>query len=503
VETVSRTFTSYFRAYITNLTKLQHTIADAADLLGSDVNKIHYNQKQVHKNRASVFSLSNANMYHSLKQPKELSNSPGSKSRQRMNRMAILQEMETAPAIVPHVAQQAGTKYSYEHLFRSMYRLLVDTVSSEQLFDAEWFPKQIMADIEQGLLFSHVFNKILVALLEAINAYLSQCFDPIGLLIMVHITRHSTELMHSRRIHVPPFISYLLHVESLLWDRFNHVMERNIDSVRSCDSKNMGPIDIRPTYVTRRYAELCASLHALNVKLRDQRVTAWLTVMRTAVERLLDRISEVFAEARRRAVFLINNYDLVITVLREHELESFGFDVEDLTRMRYSLNLATAVFIEEELAIYYKRLISFVKETDSMLLKAPTSTIDKELAEILARDFSTNWKEILANINSDVMNYFPNFQLGSEVLKKVLSQFVLYYKRFEEIHRKCFRSSSNPIVSTNSSNVSPPASSPPPQHSLAQQHTQSQTQHPLVGKSFVPLSTITYEITKKYSSFTI
>ena len=123
-----------------------------------------------------------------------------------------------------------------------MYRLLVDTVSSEQLFDAQWFPKQIMADIEQGLLFSHVFNKILGSLLDALNSYLVQCYDPIGVLIMIHITRHSTELMHSRQIHVPPFIAYLAHVESLLWERFNHIIQLNIDSVRACVAKNMGPM---------------------------------------------------------------------------------------------------------------------------------------------------------------------------------------------------------------------------------------------------------------------
>jgi hypothetical protein len=122
------------------------------------------------------------------------------------------------------------------------------------------------------------------------------------------------------------------------------------------------------------------------------------------------------------------------------------------------------------------------------------------MVEKLAREFASNWKEVLSRINTDVMTYFLNFELGSDILKKVLqlavfptppfllhckvlSQLVLYYKRFEEIHRKCFRISSN----------HPPTATQEPSAPTASGF--------VMGKSLVPISTITYEITKKYSTF--
>lgn len=66
---------------------------------------------------------------------------------------------------------------------------------------------------------------------------------------------------------------------------------------------------------------------------------------------------------------------------------------------------------------------------------------------------------------------------------QVLSQLVLYYKRFEEIHRKCFR------VANQTDPNSPPNTNA------------SSSSGFVMGKYLVPISTITYEITKKYNTF--
>lgn len=47
----------------------------------------------------------------------------------------------------------------------------------------------------------------------------------------------------------------------------------------------------------------------------DQQLVAWLTVLRTTIEKLLDTIG-YYLDPRPRPVFLINNYDLILTVLQ-------------------------------------------------------------------------------------------------------------------------------------------------------------------------------------------
>lgn len=61
----------------------------------------------------------------------------------------------------------------------------------------------------------------------------------------------------------------------------------------------------------------------------------------------------------------------------------------------------------------------------------------KDLVISLAKEFASTWKQQLKRIHHDVMiTYFHDFRLGSEILKKVFTQLLLYYKRFEEIVKK-------------------------------------------------------------------
>jgi hypothetical protein len=82
---------------------------------------------------------------------------------------------------------------------------------------------------------------------------------------MLQITRHNATTMRKRGLRIPPFEHYLHHIETLLWDRFNKLMDMNVDSVRAAaNSAKMGTVDIRPHYVL-------ISLSAIHV------LTSWFT----------------------------------------------------------------------------------------------------------------------------------------------------------------------------------------------------------------------------------
>lgn len=57
----------------------------------------------------------------------------------------------------------------------------------------------------------------------------------------------------------------------------------------------------------------------------------------------------------------------------------------------------------------------------------------------LIKEFESNWKQHLKKIQSDVYGYFSNFITGTEILKKVFTQLILYYKRFEETVKRLDR----------------------------------------------------------------
>lgn len=60
----------------------------------------------------------------------------------------------------------------------------------------------------------------------------------------------------------------------------------------------------------------------------------------------------------------------------------------------------------------------------------PSSNPLKARFEKVATEFNNVWKQGLSNINTSVIQSFTNFQNGAKILHAVLTQALLYYKRF-------------------------------------------------------------------------
>lgn len=65
-----------------------------------------------------------------------------------------------------------------------------------------------------------------------------------------------------------------------------------------------------------------------------------------------------------------------------------------------------------------------------------TISLDEGLVEGLVKDFSSTWRSGIQQINDDVITYFANIRSGTEILKQVLTQLLLYYTRFQDIIKK-------------------------------------------------------------------
>ncbi|KAK1397092.1 Vacuolar protein sorting-associated protein 52 [Heracleum sosnowskyi] len=94
----------------------------------------------------------------------------------------------------------------------------------------------------------------------------------------------------------------------------------------------------------RRYAEFTASLIHLNVEYGDGQLELNMERLRMVVDDLLVRLAQTFPKPKLQTVFLINNYDMTIAVLKE---------------------ASEAVFVEELLLEHFSNLIKFVKNRAS------------------------------------------------------------------------------------------------------------------------------------------
>ncbi|GMP91359.1 hypothetical protein CsSME_00042096 [Camellia sinensis var. sinensis] len=332
IDTMNKVLSAHLRAYIQALEKLQLDIVTSSDMIGVEARSTGFfsRGRESLKNRSAVFALG--------------------------ERINILKEIDE-PALIPHIAEASSHKYPYEVLFRSLHKLLMDTASSEYLFCDDFFGEESV--------FHEIFAGPIAVIDEHFNSILPNCFDAIGLMLMIRIIHHHQLIMSRRR--VPCLDSYLDKVNIALWPRFKMVFDMHLSSLRNANVKTLWEDDVHPHYVVRRYAEFTASLIHLNVEYGDGQLELNLERLRMAADDLLVKLAKMFPKPKLQTVFLINNYDMTITVLKEAcpEGGKIQLHFEELLKNH------TAVFVEELLVEHFSDLIKFVKTRAFVISRGP------------------------------------------------------------------------------------------------------------------------------------
>lgn len=240
--------------------------------------------------------------------------------------------------------------------------------------------------------------------------------------------------------------SYLDALLLLLWPRLRVVLDNNVSSLRKATTANV--LAVSNTYqhlVTRRYAELAGSLYALSSAESSScsdTLQAPLNAMQQEIRTLLTAMSSSSnLNQESSLVFLINNYDLVLTVFHERHLpRNATVAWEDILREQ------VALFVESQLMKHYPELVTFVKTAEPALAavdesksgQGPPSGIDAAKMEQVVKQFGQNWKGAMERIHRYVMASFTNFSNGMEILKQVFTQLLLYYNRLQQVITKSF-----------------------------------------------------------------
>lgn len=394
IDTMNKVLSAHFRAYIQALEKLQMDIATSTDLLGVETRStgfIFSIGKEPLKTRPSVFALG--------------------------ERINILKEIDQ-PALIPHIAEAKSQKYSYEVLFRSLQKLLIDTATSEYLFTDDFFGEESI--------FHDIFAGPIQVVDEHFNTVLLNCYDAIGIMLMIRIIHQHQLIMFKRRI--PCLDSYLDKVNMSLWPRFKMVFDLHLNSLRNANIKTLWEDDVHPHYVTRRYAEFTASLVHLNAEHGDGQLDLNLERLRMAIEDLLVKLAKMFAKPKLQTVFLINNYDLTISILKEAGTE--GGKAQQHFEEVLKSNIA--IYVEELLLEQFSSLIRFVKSRPADETAANSEKASIAEVEPLVKDFASRYKAAIELMHYDVITSFSNFLCGMEILRATLAQLLLYYTRLSE-----------------------------------------------------------------------
>ncbi|CAB3399212.1 unnamed protein product [Caenorhabditis bovis] len=413
IDTISKMFFTYFKAYSSRLFKL--TMKDEAtkdDLLGA-VDSVKssslagfFSAKPQVRNKATVFSLG--------------------------HRHSILEIDFLSALIVPHAASQHSQSYQFEALFRSIQLAFVDHYSHEYLFINDFFMSTEHDTIE---LHSRAMSRAVSVLLKCCEEQIVLNWDAISLHLCLALCEKFRKLLIERE--VPPVSGYWETLSNILWVRLDLVMSAHNESVKSLDLKKLqsnGALDARPHYVVRRYAELTSahlSIARCNGREICPKMEALLESSEDTIEQLLTRMSCMQTTHKNKHVFLINNYDLILGIIDDneakhsrvyaiiHELEQKSIDD----------------FVESVLDPHIGFLIKFVTECESLINQGHTQLLVRHNDKIsnAVSTINLRWKSAIDAINAEIVQLFTNFSLGTSILQSTFSKFIQYIQRFTKI----------------------------------------------------------------------
>jgi hypothetical protein len=108
----------------------------------------------------------------------------------------------------------------------------------------------------------------------------------------------------------------MFHSKSLVKDIHPHY----VSFYKKINSKDFGRLT-RAFKITRRYAEFAASLLVLNDGYDDAILSNSIHRLRDEFEAVLSRMSNELTDSPKRIAFLVNNYDLILSVLQVSSYE--------------------------------------------------------------------------------------------------------------------------------------------------------------------------------------
>ncbi|KAI8809917.1 Sac2 family-domain-containing protein [Cladochytrium replicatum] len=413
INTVGTLYYGGFEKYTGMLKKLQTVIADKLDLMGLEegAKRGLFTGKLSLKDKTNVYTLG--------------------------ERLNVLTDPDPG-IILAHIADGQNLRFPFEAIFKSIHRLLMDNASSEYIFTIEYFAaksrtmKSPIAELfHPERVFMEIFDTTVRLLQSITKTYADASFDAVGILLCIRL--NSQNIMIQERRRVPILESYMNATNMILWPRFQAIMDMHIDSLKKASpAKLFATKDVHPHYITRRYAEFAASVLTLNHGYDDALLTNSLHRCRTEVEALLFRLSEELGDRKNRLVFLVNNYDLVVTILSEYAVPSIDPEKSYISSV---LESKTSEFVDEELKPYFGEMVSFIHQFEN---DPKLEQLHAERFERVAVEFNNNWSNALNSINSSVIQCFSNFQNGARILQAVLTQLLLYYKRYLTMWEKRF-----------------------------------------------------------------
>lgn len=149
-----------------------------------------------------------------------------------MGREDVLINIDADP-IIYHVANQAGQRFLVENIFKSLNKLLLDSVASEFYFTLDFFN---LKNDQNKVVFGGVFKLTIGFTTETIRNLVNSSFDCVGLLLIILLNDKNKKSFNAKGLTFLDF--YFEQINMMVWPRFEAVFELHLKSLRQVNAKS-------------------------------------------------------------------------------------------------------------------------------------------------------------------------------------------------------------------------------------------------------------------------
>ncbi|KAI5466575.1 Vps52/Sac2 family protein [Mariannaea sp. PMI_226] len=259
-----------------------------------------------------------------------------------LGRRIDLLKTKNQVAMSSYLAEEDQTTHYLEVLFRNFNLALVDNATAEYTFMAAFFsPALSFAHISKN--FTYVFEPTFELGQTLSKTLVGETYDALGVLLCIRLNQHFAFELQRRK--VPAGDSYINATNMLLWPRFQSIMDRHCESVRTLTNSlptrparaaDQAKMSAAPHVITQRFGQL---LHGSLVLCADdgddEPVVASLYRLRTEVEAFLSRQAQAYGSDKRKSQrFLYNNYSLILTIISDASGKLAGDQQEHFEKLK-------------------------------------------------------------------------------------------------------------------------------------------------------------------------
>jgi len=166
-----------------------------------------------------------------------------------MNREEALGNIDADP-IIYHVANQANQRFFIEHIFKSLNKLLLDSVESEFYFTLDFFN---LKNDQNKVVFGGVFKLTINFTTETIKNLINSSFDCVGLLLIILINEKNKKNFNAKGLNLLDF--YFEQINITVWPRFEAIFELHLNSLKLITAKSFKILEktLGPKIIVSRY----------------------------------------------------------------------------------------------------------------------------------------------------------------------------------------------------------------------------------------------------------